>query len=397
MISIERWELMKSQYDRTVNDRDLDSYRPYSNNKVWWKCYNNHEWEATINSRSRGSGCPHCTGRTVADGNTLHDKHPNIAAEWHPIKNVLTPSEITPGSDKKVWWICLKNSKHDYESKISNRTKQNTGCPYCVGKKVSEDTSFATHYPHIASEWHPTKNSFLPSECSRSTGKSAWWICSKGHEWYALISNRIKGHNCSFCSGRTFTVERNLAKMYPHIIDEWHTKNDKRPDEYTPASHSKVWWRCSKNPEHEWCAKIQNRTIGNKTNCPKCNMSKLEIETVRVLNILNVDYDEQKIFSDLKQYRYDFFIPVWNTLIECDGIQHFENNSKFYKSKTNAKSFEKQQLSDKKKNDYALNNGYNILRIAYTEYNNIENILKEYSTMQKSENKKYIYPEHLYT
>ncbi|MBO1627513.1 hypothetical protein J4P90_20260 [Bacillus sp. SY8(2021)] len=23
-------------------------------------CQKSHEWEATINSRSRGSGCPHC-------------------------------------------------------------------------------------------------------------------------------------------------------------------------------------------------------------------------------------------------------------------------------------------------------------------------------------------------
>ena len=28
--------------------------------KVWWKCQNGHEWEASPNHRSNGRGCPEC-------------------------------------------------------------------------------------------------------------------------------------------------------------------------------------------------------------------------------------------------------------------------------------------------------------------------------------------------
>ncbi len=31
-----------------------------SNKKVWWLCKNGHEWQATINDRARGRGCPVC-------------------------------------------------------------------------------------------------------------------------------------------------------------------------------------------------------------------------------------------------------------------------------------------------------------------------------------------------
>lgn len=31
-----------------------------SNKKVWWKCDNGHEWQATISSRVHGNGCPIC-------------------------------------------------------------------------------------------------------------------------------------------------------------------------------------------------------------------------------------------------------------------------------------------------------------------------------------------------
>ena len=36
---------------------------PSTNRKVWWKCDKNHEWQATINSRNEGRGCPFCAGR----------------------------------------------------------------------------------------------------------------------------------------------------------------------------------------------------------------------------------------------------------------------------------------------------------------------------------------------
>ena len=31
-----------------------------SNRKVWWKCEKGHEWQAIVNSRTQGHGCPHC-------------------------------------------------------------------------------------------------------------------------------------------------------------------------------------------------------------------------------------------------------------------------------------------------------------------------------------------------
>lgn len=34
---------------------------PKSNRKVWWMCEEGHEWQATINNRSSGQGCPVCS------------------------------------------------------------------------------------------------------------------------------------------------------------------------------------------------------------------------------------------------------------------------------------------------------------------------------------------------
>ena len=36
----------------------------HSGRKVWWKCSKcNHEWQATIDKRSNGRGCPKCKNK----------------------------------------------------------------------------------------------------------------------------------------------------------------------------------------------------------------------------------------------------------------------------------------------------------------------------------------------
>lgn len=79
-----------------------------SGKKVWWLCSCGHEWEAAINNRVKGNGCPYCSNRILMKGlNDLASVRPDLAAEWHPTKNGgLKPEDVTAGSSKKVWWKC---------------------------------------------------------------------------------------------------------------------------------------------------------------------------------------------------------------------------------------------------------------------------------------------------
>lgn len=79
---------------------------PGSNKKAWWKCPqgSDHEWEAVINSRHKGSGCPICSNLIAVNSNCLATLNPELAKQWHPTKNEeLTPYDVVPGSGKKVW------------------------------------------------------------------------------------------------------------------------------------------------------------------------------------------------------------------------------------------------------------------------------------------------------
>ena len=58
-----------------------------SNKKVWWQCSKGHDWEARVYTRSSGTKCPYCSGNRLTIENSLAFVYPEIAAEWHPIKN----------------------------------------------------------------------------------------------------------------------------------------------------------------------------------------------------------------------------------------------------------------------------------------------------------------------
>jgi len=202
---IKEWHLIKNAGLKLVN------FTPGSHYKAWWQCcrFLNHEWQATIKDRTglHKSNCPYCSGRKVCKDNNLLFLRPNIAVEWHPTKNGNLKSEdVTPFSNKKVWWQCAKNSKHEWQSLISNRNrKHEAGCPYCAGQKVCCENNLLYIFPEIAAEWHPLKNGHLKPEnfTAHSSSKCFWWQCRKysGHEWLARISNRTKenGTNCPHC------------------------------------------------------------------------------------------------------------------------------------------------------------------------------------------------------
>lgn len=177
--------------------------------KVWWKCEQGHEWQATINSRKKGNKCPYCSNQRLLEGyNDLSTTHPHLAAEWHPTKNgELKPNQVIAGTNKKVWW--LGKCGHEWIAVISSR-KKGVGCPYCTNQKpIPGENDLLTLNPSLAKEWHPTKNNELkPNMVHCGSGKKVWWICEKGHEWQAVVRNRTNGTGCPYCFGSKSKIKK---------------------------------------------------------------------------------------------------------------------------------------------------------------------------------------------
>lgn len=217
-----QFPILASQWHPTKNGSlTPDQIPPGTTRKVWWICKKGHKWQATVASRTSGYGCPVCTGRQVLAGeNDLASQLPAIAAQWHPTKNgALTPQQVTPASNRKVWWRCEKG--HDYEATVAARTLRGSGCPYCSGKKVLAGfNDLATLEPEVAKQWHPTLNGALtPEMVTAGTHRKVWWECDQGHVWRAAIYSRtgLKKCGCPICAGK---VKGQRLERYTTMMDE---------------------------------------------------------------------------------------------------------------------------------------------------------------------------------
>ena len=260
-------------YERN-GDLKPEHFAANSNKKVWWKCSQGHEWQATIADRNRGNGCPYCAGQKVIIGeNDLQTINPSLVKEWNYKKNSgLTPMDVLPNSNKKIWWKCSKG--HEWQAGIADRNR-GRGCPYCSGRyAIKGENDLQTVNPTLAQEWNYEKNSGLtPMDVLPNSNKKIWWKCSKGHEWQAGIADRNRGRGCPYCAGKKVLKGFNdLLTTNPSLAKEWNYEknNGLTPADVTSNSHIKVWWKCRQG--HEWQATIAHRNRGS--GCPVCRKSK---------------------------------------------------------------------------------------------------------------------------
>jgi hypothetical protein len=150
-----------------------------------------------VYSRKKGRGCPYCSGRRASKDNCLKNKYPLLARQWHPVKNGdLTPGDVTPGTEKKAWWICEKG--HEWQAKILDRTAHNTNCPYCWNKNAEYELTLSN--PELVEMWHPEKNRNLtPADVTANSVNNVWWLCKKGHEWQEKVYLQDRSQGCPLC------------------------------------------------------------------------------------------------------------------------------------------------------------------------------------------------------
>ena len=249
-----------------------------SGKKVWWQCEHGHEWQSTIKNRTSGSQCPTCQlhhrkstpyQKRCQPQNYLSNQHPELLKDWHPTKNEgINPLTITVKSNFKIWWQCEHG--HEWQRRIPEQIKSQR-CPYCTGRlPVPGKTDFLTTHPHLAKDWHPTKNGTLqPQHVTFGSAKLVWWQCEHGHEWQRKIFARKFQEACPHCQKETPLKGMALGIKHPELLNEWHpTQNENlTPFDVSYGSGQVVWWLCPNG--HSWQSSVHRRTT-HKATCPHC-------------------------------------------------------------------------------------------------------------------------------
>lgn len=297
-----------------------------SQRKIWWICAKGHEWKTSPNSRT-GKGitdCPTCAGRNILVGfNDLPTTHPEIAAQWHPTKNLpVVPSDVNHGSRMLIWWAC--DIGHEWKTPLYNKRKGKIGCAICAGQKVLKGfNDLATINPKLAEDWHPTKNGDLaPTMVTSNSTKRIWWNCILNHTWQAKVNTRHASFNgCPVCSGHTVLSGFNdFHALGGNLLSQWNpTRNlPLTPQDITMGSNKKVWWICNKG--HEWEVRIPDRKRGE--GCPTCchsvfvSKSEQDIADFLISQGLDVEQSNRKLIGK----ELDIYIPEKKIAIEYNGV-----------------------------------------------------------------------------
>lgn len=148
----------------------------------------------------------------------------------------------------------------------------------------------------------------------------------------------------------------------------------KRTDKKGP--NGSYLWTCQCD-----CGKIKDINGSSLRNQEviSCGCSKYSAGELKIRQILsdnNILFEAEKTFPTCKfldsnlPARFDFYLPDYNLLIEYDGKQHFsyKENTNFWDNKEN---FEKTQMRDAYKTQWAKDNNIRLKRVPYYDYKRI--------------------------
>lgn len=135
------------------------------------------------------------------------------------------------------------------------------------------------------------------------------------------------------------------------------------------AANGNIVWYCECDCGNNINVRENSLVRGHTRSCGCRHRSKYEEFISNYLTSLNVKFDEQKRFSDCKNSKgsdmlpFDFYIPKYNTLIEYDGLHHFDPINGW----GGEEKFKLTQENDGIKNNYCKENNITLLRIPYTD------------------------------
>ena len=108
------------------------------------------------------------------------------------------------------------------------------------------------------------------------------------------------------------------------------------------------------------------------TRCTKCGKSSGEVRINNFMLKHNLSFTREKsLYINGVNHRIDFYLPEYKKIVEFDGIQHFKPIDFF----GGEQELINRQNRDKAKNEYFNSIGYKVIRIPYTDIDNVDSIL----------------------
>ena len=249
---------------------------------------------------------------------------------------------------KKFKIICPEHG--EFEKSLETMVYRKEGCPKCNGFLSSDlilEKINLTKYTLIDDENLKMHNTYI-------------FNCPE-HKEFIQTPYKLLKNGCPKCKGYNKTIDEIINELnkihfdrYEYIINSFSSKS---------TFKSKIKIIC---PEHGEFENILQNHYHKKSGCPKCKMSKGETFLMNILKEFDIKHVTQKSFQECRNKNklpFDFYLPDYNTCIEYDGKQHFEE-VEFFGGQS---ALLKTQENDLIKTNYCIENNIKLIRIKYNQ------------------------------
>lgn len=355
-------EKAKSIHGDKYNYDKVDNIKS-SNSIVVITCPKHGDFEQPVKVHLKGHGCRKCRD----EANSIREKYDTeifIEKSKEKYGDKFTYEKTNyQGSDKKVTITCKIHGDFDV---VATEHLQGHGCTTCdrIKHRKEREEKLLNKFITKAKEIHGNKYNYSES-VYKDSGTRIKIICPTHGPFYMPPLKHLYGRGCQECAKnvRRKTLEQfinDAQKVHGNTYDYSKSKyvNKNTDIEIICPKHGSFWM----TPDNH---------IHGKQGCPQCRKSKLETEIEQWLiknNIKFIYQCRQKYFPWLKKQSLDFYLPEYNTAIECQGRQHFEMASFGGKNETMEALKHRKELDENKLN-LCTEHGIKLLYYADKQYN----------------------------
>jgi len=327
-----------------------DEYISVKKPNLTAKCKNNHTWKVSYSNIQQGSTCPHCSGnfkKTPKDVDILFKEKGFKCLNSDEYVNNTTPNLIAECKNNHTWKVRY------------NDIKQGSSCPKCYGnfKKTPEDVDRLFKekgFKCLNSDEY--KSALKPNLIAE---------CKNNHTWKVSYNSIHQGRSCPHCSGNFKHTPEDVDRLFKEkgfkCLNSYEYINNNKPNLIAECKNNHTWKVCYNN-------------IEKGSGCPHCS-NKTEQECREIFEEMFKPYKFPsshpkflKIKKRKKGLELDGYCKELNLAFEYDGEQHFDKNHMWYS--------EEGVLRDRLKDELCNKKGVTLIRIPYTEKENLNEYIK---------------------
>lgn len=321
---------------------------------------------------NKNGQCPNCEQikKDHKKAITINSKINNFISQVKNKYIKLSSYKFSDNNSIKPIKLLGINCDHKFKRSLSWLEKNNYQCPICVQEKEKQKWIKQKTEEYKQEIQELTNGEYkVIGEYTRTIDPVLMIhdINGCGYTWGARPNDFVNaGHRCPSCSG---TLRRTIDDIKEEIFNVV-------GNEFTVVSKKRL-----ENGDiiivHNECGKT-NRVnpsyfITARQTCKYCYGSTEERLVYNLFDENNIDFEYQYYVNNLYNSPYDFKINLDGKyiLLELDGIHHSEPI-------WGEEKFARRKEIDAAKDQYCIDNNIPLVRIPYTEFDNLEDSLVEH-------------------